>query len=104
VSDLFGCGSSALGHWLLDFVAHRPDLPIFPGGETYAGLGLWNSVPATVLVESTLFILGLILYVRATAARDRVGRYAYWAFIAFSVLFMWEIFSAASSRHRVKQH
>lgn len=79
-------GLGVFSHWLLDFIAHRPDLPIFPGGETYAGLGLWNSVPATVLVESTLFIVGLILYIRATAARDRIGRYAFWGFIAFSVL------------------
>ncbi|MCI0695390.1 hypothetical protein L0337_25700 [candidate division KSB1 bacterium] len=79
-------GLGVFSHWLLDVVAHRPDLPIFPGGETYAGLGLWNSVAATIVVESALFIAGLILYLRATAARDRIGRYAFWAFIAFSVL------------------
>ena len=28
-------------HWLLDFIAHRPDMPIVPGGPRY-GLGLWN--------------------------------------------------------------
>jgi hypothetical protein len=87
-------GLGVFSHWLLDFVAHRPDLPIFPGGETYTGLGLWNSVPATILVESTLFIVGLILYIRATAARDRIGRYAFWAFIAISVLiYVGNIFS-----------
>lgn len=87
-------GLGVFSHWLLDFVAHRPDLPIVPGGETNAGLGLWNSVPATLLVESTLFIVGLILYLRATTARDRIGRYAFWGFIIFSVLiYVGNIFS-----------
>ncbi|MGH7601366.1 MAG: hypothetical protein ACREOI_33825 [bacterium] len=79
-------GLGVFSHWLLDFVAHRPDLPIFPGGEIYVGLGLWNSVPATIIVESVLFFVGLILYLRTTVARDCIGRYAFWAFIAFSVL------------------
>ena len=80
-------GFGVFSHWLLDFIAHRPDLPIFPGSGTNAGLGLWNSVPATILVESTLFIVGLILYLRATTARDHIGRNAFWAFIAFTALF-----------------
>jgi hypothetical protein len=87
-------GLGVLSHWVLDFVSHRPDLPIFPGGETNAGLGLWNSVPATILAESTLFIVGLILYLRATSASNRIGRYAFWAFIVFSVLlYVGNIFS-----------
>ncbi|MGH7456498.1 MAG: hypothetical protein ACRENG_34440, partial [bacterium] len=46
------------------------------------------------IVESALFIAGLILYLRTTAARDRIGRYAFWAFIAFSVLiYVGNIFS-----------
>ena len=32
-------------HWVLDFIAHRPDMPIYPGGPKY-GLGMWNSIPA----------------------------------------------------------
>jgi hypothetical protein len=87
-------GLGVFSHWLLDFIAHRPDLPIFPGGEIYAGLGLWNSVPATIIVESALFSGGLILYIRTTAARDRIGRYAFWSFIVFSVLiYVGNIFS-----------
>lgn len=39
-----------VSHWILDFVTHRPDMPLYPGGPKL-GLGLWNSVPATVAVE-----------------------------------------------------
>lgn len=33
-------------HWVLDYVAHRPDMPILPDGARY-GLGMWNSLPLT---------------------------------------------------------
>jgi hypothetical protein len=76
-------GLVALSHWVLDAVAHRPDLPLYPGGHARVGLGLWHSVPATLLVEGGLFALGLVVYLRATTARDRVGRLGLWALVAF---------------------
>jgi hypothetical protein len=33
-----------VSHWVLDWITHRPDMPLFPGGPRL-GLGLWNSVP-----------------------------------------------------------
>jgi hypothetical protein len=54
----------ALSHWLLDVVSHRPDMPVLPGGGPLLGLGLWNSVPATLVVELGLFAAGLCLYAR----------------------------------------
>jgi membrane-bound metal-dependent hydrolase YbcI (DUF457 family) len=68
-------GLLVLSHWVLDFISHRPDLPLWPGGPV-AGLGLWNSIPATILVEGGLLVIGLWLYARASAARDQVGRWA----------------------------
>jgi hypothetical protein len=32
-----------VSHWVLDWVTHRPDMPLYPGGARY-GLGLWNSI------------------------------------------------------------
>src|SRR5918995_2728329 len=43
-----------LSHWVLDFITHRPDLPLWPGGPK-VGLGLWNSLEATALVEGAIF-------------------------------------------------
>ena len=65
-----------VSHWVLDFVTHRPDMPLSPWSETKLGLGLWRSVPATLVVEGALFAAGLALYSRATRARDRIGRWA----------------------------
>ena len=70
-----------LSHWVLDAISHRPDMPLYPGGGPLVGLGLWNSVPATMLVEFSMFALGVLIYVRATEARDRTGVYAFWSFI-----------------------
>lgn len=70
-----------LSHWLLDALSHRPDLPLYPGSLTYVGLGLWNSRAGTLIVESTIFGLGALLYAHATLPRDRTGFYAFRSFI-----------------------
>jgi hypothetical protein len=72
----------AVGHWLLDFVSHRPDMPLWPGGPKL-GLGLWNSVPATIVVEGLLFAGGLWLALSARRARDGIGRWGCLGLAAF---------------------
>ena len=72
-----------LSHWFLDLIAHRPDLPIAPGSNARFGLGLWNSIPGTLLVEGALFIGALLFYVRRTRALDRIGRWGWWGLILF---------------------
>jgi membrane-bound metal-dependent hydrolase YbcI (DUF457 family) len=74
-----------VSHWLLDALTNRPDLPLWPGGPR-VGLGLWDSVPASVAVEALLFAGGTLLYVRATRWKDAVGRYGLYAFLGLLVL------------------
>ena len=69
-----------MSHWILDVIAHRPDMPTWPGGPKL-GAGLWNSVPATLIVEFLLFGAGVWIYSRATAARDRLGPTLFWSFV-----------------------
>jgi hypothetical protein len=71
-----------LSHWVLDFISHGPDMPIFPSGP-YVGLGLWNSVAATLVVESALFAAGVWLYARTTRPVDRVGGWAFAGLVGF---------------------
>jgi len=71
-----------VSHWVLDWVTHRPDMPLYPGSRTF-GLGLWNSVPATIAVETAMFVAGVWMYVRATRARDVIGRRAFAALVGF---------------------
>jgi uncharacterized membrane protein len=76
---------AVVSHWVLDFVTHRPDMPLYPGGPKL-GLGLWNSVVGTIVVEAAMFVLGVWMYLRATRARDAVGRYGLAALLTVLVL------------------
>ncbi|HVX42095.1 MAG TPA: hypothetical protein VHB25_21220, partial [Gemmatimonadaceae bacterium] len=73
-------------HWVLDLIVHVPDLPLYPGGAARFGFGLWRSPAATAVVELALFVAGIIVYARATRARDRIGRFAFWGLVAFLLL------------------
>jgi len=74
------CGALVLSHWILDYITHRPDLPLWPGGPK-VGLGLWNYPTAAVVVESLMFLGGLWVYTRLTRAKNMVGKAALWAYV-----------------------
>ena len=66
-------GVLVLSHWLLDLIVHRPDLPLIPWLETKTGLGLWNSLSGSVIVEGMIFITGVFFYVKTTKAFNKKG-------------------------------
>jgi membrane-bound metal-dependent hydrolase YbcI (DUF457 family) len=76
-------GAVVVSHWVLDFVTHRADLPLWPGGPM-VGLGLWNSVPGTFLVEGLLFALALDAYRRSSRPCDRAGTWLFGALGLFT--------------------
>jgi membrane-bound metal-dependent hydrolase YbcI (DUF457 family) len=76
-------GALVVSHWFLDLIVHRPDLPIYPGGPM-AGLGLWRSVPGTLVAEGLVFGAGIIVYLRTTTARGMQGHIALWSFVIVS--------------------
>jgi membrane-bound metal-dependent hydrolase YbcI (DUF457 family) len=79
----FVLGMLVLSHWVLDWITHRPDLPFWPGGPV-TGLGVWNSVLATILVEGGLLVVGVALYLSTTESRDRTGVVALLGLIALT--------------------
>jgi hypothetical protein len=82
-----------VSHWALDVLVHRPDMPVTISGSTRLGLGLWNSVPGTLVAELSLFVAGVALYSKQTAARDRIGSLGFQSLIAFLlVVFFLNIF------------
>ena len=82
-----------VSHWVLDWITHRPDMQLYPGSP-YFGLGLWNSVAGTIVVEILMLTIGVGLYVRSTRAVDRIGRYAFFAFVGLLlVLYIGDRFS-----------
>ena len=76
---------AVVSHWVLDVVTHRPDMPLYPGGPKL-GLGLWNSVAGTVIIEVVMFAAGTWIYLRTTRARDAVGRYGLGALLTLLAL------------------
>src|SRR4029453_11232462 len=46
-------GAAVFSHWILDFVVHRPDLPLFDDSAK-VGLGLWNRPALAFGLEATL--------------------------------------------------
>lgn len=75
-----------LSHWLLDWVTHKPDMPLWPAGPEY-GLYLWRSVPATMIVEIVLYAIGVAMWLGATRARNRRGAIGAWVFIVLNLVF-----------------
>jgi magnesium-transporting ATPase (P-type) len=80
-------GALVLSHWVLDWITHRPDLQWSPFSDARTGLGLWNNFSATLVVEIGIFIAGVLLYVRATRARNKTGSWAFWGFVVFLLVF-----------------
>jgi hypothetical protein len=78
-------GACIFSHWVLDFVTHRPDLPLFRGG-TRVGLGLWRFREASFLVEAALLIGGFLIYQQSTRARRPAGEYAMKAYVGVLIL------------------
>ena len=87
-------GLVIFSHWLLDFISHPmglgrelpPDLPLLFEGSPKVGLGLYNSIPAALITEFGLFIAGIVIYLRTSRAKDRVGRWAFWLIVLFVFL------------------
>ncbi len=69
-----------VSHWVLDWITHRPDMPLYPGGPKL-GLGLWNSFHLAMAVELAMYAVGVAIYARATRAKDRQGRWVFWILV-----------------------
>lgn len=52
---------AVFSHWVLDFVVHRPDLPLYDN-TAKVGLGLWNHRVLAFALEAALLFGGMWLY------------------------------------------
>lgn len=79
-------GLIVLSHWVLDFITHRPDLPLGFNEQTKVGLGLWNQRGLTIVVELLLFSISAYLYINSTQPINKSGRYTLWGLLLFLLL------------------
>jgi len=84
-------GGLVVSHWFLDYIVHRPDLPILPAEQGFMnhryGLGLWDHPAVAIPLEVALFAAGFWLYLTSTKALDSKGKWSLWAFGAVLAAF-----------------
>ncbi len=62
-------GLAVFSHWVLDFIVHRPDLPLYDNSDK-VGLGLWNRPALALGLEAALLFGGVWLCLRGRMARS----------------------------------
>jgi len=90
---------AVLSHWVLDWLSHRPDMPLAPGTQSKYGLGIRNSIPLTYAVEGGLGLVGIAVYVHVTRATDHMAVYAFWPVIALLTAIWTGSIGGASPQH-----
>jgi len=83
--DALLLGLAVFSHWVLDLMVHFHDLPLYPGSATYVGFGLWANLPVTAIIETALFVTGIVLYFTSTTAKNRKGKWNIWLLIILLV-------------------
>jgi hypothetical protein len=71
-------GVIALGvfsHFILDFIAHPPQIPLMGNDSMKMGLSLWDMMPLELTVEFIILAAGLYLYLSVTTPSRAGGRY-----------------------------
>jgi hypothetical protein len=82
----FWLGILVVSHWILDLLTHRPDLPLMPGSDLKIGLGLWDSLFGTILIEGGIFAFGIYYYLKVTKAKNKTGVWSFWTLVVFLLL------------------
>lgn len=54
--------AAVFSHWLLDALVHVPEMPLAGAASTKVGLGLWQHMPAALVVEAGIVAAGLWLF------------------------------------------
>ena len=61
-------GLAVFSHWILDFIVHVPDLPVYDNSAK-VGLGLWNRPVMAYGLESAVLLGGIWLLLRERQTR-----------------------------------
>ena len=93
IKNAIWMGVLVFSHWILDLITHRPDLLLIPGIDFRVGLGLWNSMAGTLILEGSIFILGIYFYLKTTGAKNKTGSMALWSLVGFlAIIYMGNLF------------
>ena len=70
-----------LSHWFFDLIVHTADLPLTPFNDYKVGLGLWNHVAITLVLEFVIFLAGTYSYTTFTKAKNKMGKWMLWTLV-----------------------
>lgn len=70
-------GLAVFSHWVLDFIVHRPDLPLYDNSMK-VGLGLWNYPAPALALEMLLLFGGMWICFRGQLSKS-VGTFVFGA-------------------------
>jgi hypothetical protein len=70
-------GIAVFSHWVLDFIVHRPDLPLYDN-TAKVGRGLWNAPTLALSLEALLLLGGMWLCFRDQLSRA-IGSFVFGA-------------------------
>ena len=88
-------GLIVLSHFWLDVIVHRPDLTLAGERTATLGFGLWNSIPATLILELGMLGAGMWLYYSATRPVSNGGVWGQIVFMtALTVLWIPSVFGS----------
>jgi hypothetical protein len=74
-------GLAVFSHWILDFISHSRDLPIYDNAWK-VGLGFWNYRGPEFGLEVAILVAGIMLYL----ARNAISPARRWGVIGFGIL------------------
>lgn len=66
-------GLLVFSHWVLDFISHSADLPLFFDGSPLVGLGLESSLVVGLIMEFGLLAGGIVVYVITRKGKASMG-------------------------------
>jgi membrane-bound metal-dependent hydrolase YbcI (DUF457 family) len=74
-------------HWVLDYITHRPDLPLTYTSTEKVGLGLWNYPAPAIFTECLIYVTGIFLFLKNTKALNKKGNILSWILISLLAIF-----------------
>ncbi|HET9909432.1 MAG TPA: hypothetical protein VFQ23_22485 [Anaerolineales bacterium] len=75
---------SVFSHFVLDWLVHVPDLPLFGADSPKLGLGLWENQPLALTLETALVAIGFIYYLTSIKPQSNLARYGLASLLLFT--------------------
>ena len=79
----WGISLAVFSHFVLDWLVHVPDLPLWGNASPKFGLGLWKNLPLALGVEVALVLVGFVIYLMVVKTKSNLTRYGLGVLLLF---------------------